>query len=309
MKGPVAILGATSQLAMDFVCACGPSFAPGFLLYARNPDKTARFQAENGLDFPSYPLAEFGQHACGAIIHFIGVGDPARAREMGQAIFDATHDSDKQALAYLDRNPQTTYVFLSSGAVYGTDYAQPVDETTQARVPINDLPPSSYYSVAKLYAESRHRAMPANTIIDVRIFNYISRTLPRGVRYLVMDMINAVASSSVFTTDDQEIMRDFLHVSDFCALVKACLGAPPGTNMAVDAYSKAPITKRELVELFATHFGMRHAIVSSVDAVNATGRKPYYYSLNKRAGVLGYVPRYDSATAVLEEARAILRGS
>ncbi len=304
--GPIAILGATSQIAKDFILQAHNAFAPEFLLYARSPEKVEAFLAAHQLRHPVFPLSAFGQHDCAAILHFVGVGDPARAKSMGAEIFDVTLATDQQALAYVAANPATRYVFMSSGAVYGTDYEQPVNDATAAVVPLNDLQPQHYYGVAKLYAEARHRALPQNTIIDLRIFSYISRSLDLGTRFLMADLANALRNKTVFRTDDQEIYRDFLHPSDFCQLIQACLTAPPGTNQALDVYSLAPIGKKELLRALQERFGLKVEITPSINAVHATGRKPYYYSESRRAEALGYRPRYTSRDAIVEEMNFIL---
>jgi hypothetical protein len=80
-------------------------------------------------------------------------------------------------------------------------------------------------------------------------------------------------------------------------------------NGALDCYSQAPITKRELLELMASRFGMTYEIVPAPPAVNITGEKPLYYSDSRRAAALGYAPAYSSASGIAEEVAAILAGS
>jgi nucleoside-diphosphate-sugar epimerase len=304
LSQPIAILGATSQLAKDFIREASKTFQPIFRLYARSPDKVNLFQQEEKFNYPAFSLNHFGEEKYSAIINFIGVGDPARAKAMGADIFAATLDMDQKVLAYLTENPSTTYIFMSSGAVYGTDYLRPVNKDTASLVPINNLQPHNYYSIAKLYAEARHRALPDYPIFDIRIFNYISRTLDLNARFLITDMINAIRNKTTFETDNQEILRDFLHPKDFCHLIQTCLNTPK--NMPLDAYSKAPIKKITLLEALQNHFGLKYRLVDNINAVNATGRKPFYYSENRDAHQIGYSPQYDSLSGILEEVDVIL---
>lgn len=304
MKNPIAILGATSQLAKDFIRQAYKNFQLDFRLYARSPDKIIVFQQEENFHYPAFSLNHFGEEKYSAIINFIGVGDPARAKAMGADIFDATLNMDQKALAYLVENPSTTYIFMSSGAVYGTDYLRPVSKDTPSLVPINHLQTHNYYSIAKLYAEARHRALPEYPIFDIRIFNYISRTLDLNARFLITDMINAIRTKTTFETDNQEIVRDFLHPRDFCHLIQTCLNTPK--NMPLDAYSKAPISKLDLLKALQDNFGLKYRLVDTINAVNATGRKPFYYSENRDATQLGYTPKHDSLSGILEEVGVIL---
>lgn len=288
--GPIAILGATSLIARDFVARFTPRAGVELHLYGRNAQ--------------SRPYAQFGQDEYAAVINFVGVGDPTRAKEMGADIFAVTREFDFLALDYLRRHPGTRYIFLSSGAVYGQNFADSVGEASLAHVPVNALQPQDYYAEAKRYAEALHRSRPEN-IFDIRVFNYISRSLDLSARFLIADMINAVRGGTVFKTTSRPLMRDFLHPADFYQLVECCLAAP-ASNMALDCYSQAPISKEELIALMADEFGMKYEIAATADVVNATGEKPNYFSRNQRAAALGYAPAHSSHSAIREEVAAIL---
>lgn len=288
--GPIAILGATSQIARDFAARFGK---PGTILHLFGRNAQTR------------PYSVFGQDKYAAIINFVGVGDPVRARQMGADIFAVTREFDLLALDYLRRHPDTRYIFLSSGAVYGHGFAAGVTADSLAKIPVNALQAQDYYGAAKLYAEALHRSR-GESIFDIRVFNYISRSMDLSARFLIADMVNAVRSRSVFQTTNRPLMRDFLHPADFCHLVECCLAAPPGGNMALDCYSQSPISKDEMVKLMAGDFGMKYEIVDASDVINATGDKPNYFSRNHRAASLGYAPAYSSHSAIREEVGAIL---
>ena len=290
---PIAIFGATSQIAKDFVTRFRPRTDAELHLYGRSG--------------ASRPYAQFGQAGYSAIINFVGVGDPTRAKAMGADILSVTREFDLLALDYVGRHPETRYIFLSSGAVYGHGFAEAVGEGSMAHVPINALQSQDYYGAAKLYAEVLHRSR-VGTIFDLRVFNYISRTLDLSARFLIADMINAVRQGAMFKTTNRPLMRDFLHPADFCQLLECCLAAPAGSNMALDCYSQSPISKEELVKLMADEFGMTYEIAEAANIVNATGEKPNYFSRNHRAATLGFAPAYSSHGAIREEVAAILSG-
>ncbi len=304
----IAVVGATSHLARDFILTAEAAFAPDFRLYARRPQVVSEFLARHELSgrFPVRSLDEFGREEYTAVINFIGVGDPSRAKAMGAEIFSATRIMDQIVLDYLICNPRTTYIFMSSGAVYGTNYAVPVNANSQAEFPINNLHSSNYYSVAKFYAEALHRSYENLNILDIRIFNYFSRSVDLSARFLITDMVNAIRSGAIFATDSSPVVRDFLHPDDFCRLIRACLNAPAGTNMPIDAYSQSPISKDKLLVLLAEEFSLRYQIISDIETVNATGAKPFYYSTNRRAASLGYSPSHSSRNGIIKEISAIL---
>lgn len=316
---PLAILGATSRLAMDFVLGAAPLGAT-FALYARRPDAVRAFLHDNGLpegwargtlgsldaDCGDSGGENFGREDFGGVLNFVGVGDPAKAKAMGASIFEATAASDRLALTLLGRAPATPYVFMSSGAVYGTGFDTPATADTPSCVPVNRLAPQDYYSIAKLHAEAVHRSCEGRTIIDVRIFNYLSRRLDPSARFFVTDMIRAIREDAVFETADVPMFRDFLAPQDLRDLLLACLAAPHGTNMPVDAYSRAPIGKRELLDLMADEFGLRYRFTGGGNTVNATGAKPFYFSENRAAADLAFAPRFTSADAIRSEVGAML---
>ena len=92
--------------------------------------------------------------------------------------------------------------------------------------------------MAKLHAECRHRSRPELAIVDIRIFNYFSRTLDISARFLITDILRAIRDKEALKTSPEYIVRDFLHPSDFHKLVSALLSSP-ATNAVVDAYSRA----------------------------------------------------------------------
>jgi len=210
-------------------------------------------------------------------------------------------------LDYLKTHPACRYLFLSSGAAYGSSFNEPANRDTVAAVAINNLAPHEWYGVAKLYAECRHRAYPELPIIDIRVFNYFSRTQDIAARFLITDILRALRDKTVLKTSPDYIVRDFLHPSDFYGLVSALLAAPPA-NAAVDCYSRAPIDKPTLLAAMQEKFGLQYEITGAAAGVNATGGKPHYYSLNTRAANFGYQPGLTSLEGILQEMKLKLRG-
>lgn len=299
----VAILGATSQIAKDLVGSFAAQSGQELVLYARRPDVVAQWLTRVGLA-GRYAVADFSafgpnQHF-DTILNFVGVGDPARAAAMGATIFDATLKYDELALDYVRQHPDCRYLFLSSGAAYGSSFDEPVDENTKAVVPINNLKPQDWYGVAKLHAECRHRALAHLPIVDIRVFNYFSHTQDMEARFLMTDIVRAIRTNTVLKTSAADMVRDYLHPSDFFGLVSAIL-ALPATNAAVDCYSKAPIDKNTLLNILQAKFGLKFDVVQTVAGVNATGSKPKYYSLNKRADDFSYQPGLTSLEGIVKE--------
>lgn len=303
----IAILGATSQIARDLIVSSAAAEDKQLHLFARRPDEVTKWLASVGLSgrYPVDDFSGFAKHEFDAVINFVGVGNPAQAVAMGNSIFEITLRFDEMVLGYLQTHPACKYLFLSSGAAYGASFNEQVNRDTPAVVAINNLAPHEWYGVAKLHAECRHRSYPEQPIIDIRVFNYFSRTQDIEARFLITDILRAIRDKTVLKTSADYIVRDFLHPSDFYGLVSALLAAP-AANAAVDCYSRAPIDKPGLLATMQEKFGLRYEITGATASVNATGNKPYYYSRNFRAADFGYQPGLTSLDGILIEAGAVL---
>lgn len=304
----IAILGASSRIAGDLILWLTQQPDTALHLFVRRPQQMLDWLHQNGIaghaQVGLYPnFDEGGEYF--AVINFVGVGDPARTLSMGAEILDLTHRFDSLALEYVRRHPHCRYLFTSSGAAYGSRFESPVDEDSQAVFAVNALGSDAWYGIAKAHAECRHRAHPKLPIMDIRIFNYISQTQDLSARFLVTDAIRAIRDRTVLQTSAERTVRDYLHASDFCALVDAVLAAPP-TNDVIDCYSKAPIEKTELLQALQAAFGLRYTVSPEQADINATGHKPCYYSVNRRARHFGYAPAFSSLNGVLDATAALL---
>jgi len=305
----IAILGATSQIAKDLIVAFSKQDNHELVLFARRPEIVMQWLASVGLS-GEYAVKDFAafntDEHFDALLNFVGVGDPAQAAAMGASIFDVTLKYDQLALNYLEQHPHCRYIFLSSGAAYGSSFDAPVDENTKATFAINNLQPQDWYAVAKLHAECRHRSLAHLPIIDIRVFNYFSHTQDMSARFLITDIVRAIRDKTVLKTSADYIVRDFIHHSDFYKLVLALL-ATPATNAVVDCYSKVPIDKSALLTAMQENFGLQYEIIDANAGVNATGSKPHYYSLNTKADNFGYQPSFTSLEGLMLEVNELLQ--
>lgn len=181
----IAILGATSQIAKDLVLSFSAEAGKHLHLFARRPDEVKKWLASVDLAgrYPTDDFSEFGNQEFDAIINFVGSGNPAQTAAMGASILDVTLQYDEIVLGYVRQHPDCRYLFLSSGAAFGSSFDEPANADTKAVIAINDLKPQDWYAVAKLYAECRHRSLPHLPIVDIRVFNYFSRTLDISARF------------------------------------------------------------------------------------------------------------------------------
>jgi len=289
----IAILGATSQIAQDLILSFSENTNYKLSLFGRNTSSDGQRQIQLYSDFNKNQNYD-------VIINFVGVGDPVKAQKMGSDIFKITEKYDNLALDYLKQNSKTKYIFLSSGAVYGGNYQKPVDKDTVATIDINNLKPTDWYTLAKLYAEAKHRSLSNLSIVDVRVFNYFSHTQDMNARFLITDIVRAINNNEIFKTSRNDTTRDFITPFDFYNLIQVIINYD-SVNIALDCYTKSPISKIDLLTTLKKKFGLSYVFDLNTDIINATGEKINYYSKNKSASKIGYRPKYSSIDAIVKE--------
>jgi nucleoside-diphosphate-sugar epimerase len=299
----IAILGATSQIAQDLILSFSKNQDYDFSLFGRNVALLKKWINSENLSekYQVQEYSEFGNHQkYDVIINFVGIGDPVKAQKMGSDIFKVTEKYDDMALEYLKQHKKTKYIFLSSGAVYGGNYQEPVDKDTVATIDINNLKSTDWYTLAKLYAEAKHRSLSDSSIVDVRVFNYFSHTQDMSARFLITDIIRAIKNKKVFKTSADNIVRDFITPPDFYCLIQAIIDYD-STNMVLDCYTKSSVSKFNLLNELKSGFGLEYEVEEDINIVNATGIKSNYYSLNKAAKSISYNPKNTSLEGIIQE--------
>jgi len=306
----IAILGATSQIAQDLILSFSKNQHYDFSLFGRNMELLEKWiNSENLSDkYQVQEYSEFSNHQkYDVIINFVGIGDPVKAQIMGSDIFTVTEKYDDMALDYVRCHKETKYIFLSSGAVYGGKYEEPVNENTVAMIDINNLDSTDWYTVAKLYAEAKHRSLSELSIVDVRVFNYFSHTQDMNARFLITDIVRAIKNKEVFKTSVENIVRDFITPPDFYRLIQEIIDFKP-INTALDCYTKSPVSKFYLLDELKSEFGLRYEIDKDIDIINATGGKINYFSINRTAKNIGYKPRCTSLGGIFKEINSYTPG-
>jgi nucleoside-diphosphate-sugar epimerase len=300
----VAILGATSQIAKDLIINMVRNTDLQCLLFSRCEKQVKNWLENNRIAqsrCQSYDYESFNtKENYSVIINFVGGGDPQKIKNMGSDILDITNQYDTLATDYIKKNPQTKYIFLSSGAVYGGNFVEPASHETQSRININNLDPTDYYGIAKIYAEVRHRAMSEYMIVDIRVFNYFSRTHDMSSKFFMTDLIGAIKNKEKLLTTPVNIVRDFVTPDDFFYLIQEII-RQGFLNAALDCYTKAPIDKLTLISEMHNKYGLEYEVTAKKNIVNGTGEKINYYSNNKVTEVLAYSPRHTSLSGIIKE--------
>ncbi|MFA7279086.1 MAG: NAD(P)-dependent oxidoreductase [Sterolibacterium sp.] len=306
----IAILGATSEIAKDLVLSFSVQTSYELILLARRRDAVVHWLASAGL-LSRYTVADFDTFGVGmdfdAILNFVGIGNPENVKAMSGAIFDVTLKYDEMVLDYMRQHPNCRYIFLSSGAAYGSSFDEPVDENTKAMVTINNHQSQDWYAVAKLLTECRHRSKSDLPIVDIRVFNYFSHTQDISARFFITDIMRAIQYQETLMTSPDNIVRDYIGPDDFYKLVSVIL-ASPARNDVVDCYTKAPVDKFTMLSAMRALFGLEYEVSTMPSEMNATGTKMNYFSNNRRAETFGYFPSKKSLDCVMDEAWLLVHG-
>lgn len=294
----VAILGANSQIALDYIESSLEGNKRELYLFSRNPGALRDLVGIKHISrFKSLGYDQFGLDPYDLMINFVGGSDPALITSMGKDIFIITDHYDQLAISYLKKNNKCKYIFISSGAAYGDVFSDaPASALTKSNFDLNNLTPADYYGAAKYITEQRHRALSEFNIIDIRIFSYISKRQNLDSKLFLPQVISAIKNKTEFLTSDEEMWRDYIGQKDFYRFTEVIANYEE-INSAFDCCSKSPIEKIQLLKILGEMFELSYAFTQ--DNVPGKHPKQYYFSEKKLEEHYGYFPEYDSLELIL----------
>jgi nucleoside-diphosphate-sugar epimerase len=296
----IAILGATGTIGRSLAYVLA-RHSDALALFARNPLSLA------GETWPAHvsvlALEEFEAGSFDLVINAIGAGDPTRVAAIGAEILDISRTWDERILDTM--GPETRYVFLSSGAVHEPQFTQPAAAGCGPNLRVDDFTGIPLYTIAKLQAEARHRQVPDRAILDVRIFGYADVTIPIAGTFFLSELARSIIGCRPFITTPQDMVRDYAGAQELTTLIE-CWRTNAAPNAALDLYTKAPVSKHELLRIAQSRYGLQIHLGGSVQH-SPTGEKPVYASRNLAAAALGYRPLRTAAEVVVEALDALAK--
>src|SRR3989339_184526 len=303
MKKKIAVLGATGHISKSLIYNLSRQKRYDLFLFARNLQKLKKFlkeiNCENEHNVNTFNKFDSGKYD--AIINCVGVGIPSKVKELGSEIFNLTESFDNMVIEYLNKHSKSIYIYLSSGAVYGSDFKMPVCDSTCSKWNIKNIGEGDYYGISKLNCEAKHRSLKKLNIVDLRIFNYFSRFIELDSKYLLTEIITCIKNEKEFITNRENIIRDFIHPEDLVALIQNFINKK-NINDAFDVYSKKPIKKFEILNFFKKEYDLKYHVSNDISISSITGNKNSYYSKSRKAESIGYIPKYSSLDCIKYEA-------
>lgn len=295
----IAILGATGYIGSSLARKMAGDEQGPLVLFARNPTLLANEVWPAHVSHHS--LADFHAGSFDLVINAIGAGDPGRVARMGAEIFEVTRAWDQRVMSTMA--PRTRYVFLSSGAVYGSSFEQAVGIDSTLCLPVNQLGEVPPYTLCKICAEACHRCAANRAILDLRVFGYADRSISRSGSFFLAELARSIATGLPFVTPPNDMVRDYAGVHELHALIRCWLDSG-GPNCALDLYTKAPVSKLKLLEVVAPRYGLK-IVYSERTEGNLTGAKSVYASTFHAAAEIGYTPTRTSTEVVLDTLDAL----
>lgn len=304
----IAILGATGHIGKALTYRFSLR-NKGFevYLFARSLDKLKNFVAEvkGGHKLNTFLIKDFNMYGYDVVINCIGMGTPSAIKDTGMEIFSVTEEFDSLILRYLEKNPKTLYINLSSGAVYGKDFRKPVISEAKTAIDINRLQQEDNYSIAKINSEAKHRYLSHLNIVDLRVFSFFSRFIDLDAGFLLSDLIKYLKEKKTFVTSPEDIIRDYVVPEDLFNLINLCIKKNK-INDFFDVYSARPVSKVRLLNFLKSKYGLSYSLTASFPSQSPTGSKFAYYSMSKKAAALGYTPKNSSLQGINNEIKYLL---
>ena len=307
----IAILGATSHIAKGLIFRFLGKDEVHLDLYTRSSSRMMDFlnsikknSSKSYLIHQGY--SDFLTNSHDVVINCVGVGTQNKLKGNYSLYFTVTEKYDNMVIDYLlKKNPDALYISFSSGAVYGRDFSEPATRNTINSLLVNDLKPTDYYAIARLNAETKHRALSHLNIVDLRLFSFFSRFIDLTDNYFMTELLNCVINKDTFHTNKQNMIRDFIHPQEIFILLKKCLEIPI-INQAFDIRSRKPVDKWSIINYFQDQFGLKIKTDETDSCDSGTGSKENYYSNYKNTGEIGFRTISTSMETIQQETAIIL---
>lgn len=248
--------------------------------------------------FEMHDLTLFEKGKYDVIINCTGIVDSLILKKHPALIFKVTEDMDELILDYLSKKPKTLCINMSSGAVYGNNSKDAINDATQSVFSMKDIGPNECYAIAKLHSEAKHRAHAHLHIVDLRVFAFFSSLVDVESGFLMSEITRSLRDKKIFVTTSEDIMRDYSTPKDLLALIRLVMKHGK-INDAFDVYSKKPVSKFELLQFFVKHHGLIYEVRDVKKGKTSGLSKKSYFSKSRKAGkVLGYVPSFTTLSGI-----------
>ncbi|MBS3923063.1 MAG: NAD(P)-dependent oxidoreductase [Nitrosarchaeum sp.] len=291
----IAIFGSSGHLAKNLIFYLSDNKNVQLFLFSRNKNKVSEFLKETSIqkNISIYSYKNFEKNHYDVIINC--VGNPQGNDTSTSSIIEINNYYDNKIIKYLKNNRSSLYIYLSSGAIYGENFENPINDNSISI--FNIKKPYSIYAVSKLHSELKHRTLYDLNIIDLRIFGFFSRFIDMQLNYFLSEIVSALKYNKILFTDKINIKRDYIHPFDLYNIIVCCI-KKPFVNSSFDVYSKKSVSKFEILDFMEKKYGLKYKINKKNNSENI---KLNYYSNSKKLSSLEYNPKYTSLETIKTE--------
>jgi hypothetical protein len=213
------------------------------------------------------------------IINAAGVCNGNTIKNNPEVVISSTKEIDNIVLEHVTKN-NSKLINISSAAVY--------------------LNSKDAYTIAKKKAEQKHRELKNKFIVDIRIFGFFSRFSDLSQPFFMNEVAQCLINNKEFVTTKDDFIKDYVSPFDLCKLIGLCINSN-FLNTAIDAYSKQPVGKFELLNSIDFRWKIKKNLKKEV----ATGNKKTYFHKEGMPALKGYAPKFSSKQTLLQELRWI----
>lgn len=242
--------------------------------------------------FKLHDYGEFNNFDYDIIINCVGVGTANKLNGNYTKYFTVLEEFDNLCLAYCKQNRNCLYISFSSGVV-------------NRILDPNNITKKDFYAITRYYSEAKHRAYDLN-IVDLRLYSYFSHFADFNDKYFITEVIKSALNKEPFITSKEDFYRDYLHHEDLVSAINlcSCVGV---INDYFDIGSAKRVSKKEILDYFINQHSLIVEYKQDFNYDTATGLKLDYTADNSKAKkILGYEPKFDSLTCIIEESKYIM---
>lgn len=294
----IAILGATSQIAKDLILRFSSDDVVLYL-YGRDLKKIKEWSVLYNINVRIENILhiDFFEHSINytAIINCVGIGS-SKTAVIDAEVYHLTEKYDAVVMKYLSKNASCKYLYLSSGGVHGDIYSTANELNDKCVFNINENKKLDWYGLSKLSSEIKHRANSIFSIVDLRIYGYVSEFQDINSPFFLSEMIGCALRGDEFITTTVEMYRDYIHPDDLHRLICKIISYD-SINCAIECSSKAYASKKEILEMMSSEFNLKYR---SIENENYIGQgRIYYYPTGIDYGIaLDYEPKFTSLESI-----------
>lgn len=294
----IAVLGAGGYIGRSLAKGLSGNAADTLVLFTRAP-AALKAKLRGAIRAEIAEVHDFDAADFDVVVNAIGAGEPSQVHRLGAELIRITEEWDNRVLDSLDAARGTLYVFLSSGIVYGEEFASPAGPDSCVTFRAGGAKPPSPYFISKYYAEWKHRWSNARRIVDARIFGYADDTLDLKAQFLLADIARALLAGRPLVTNPVDFQRDYVGGKELVHLIECCR-KQASINAAFDVYSLAPVGKFALLDLLGKLFGLSIEVKPGAAGQGSAGVKSRYFSTVREASKIGYAPDRTAAAVVCD---------